>query len=155
MQVRYQMVEDLGNLLDLYAAQDRSGNDIARALDRFRQEAWRRKVEAGLPERAGTGRDGHPMVSVILDEFAPFAYPNFAQILQTARGSNITLLISLQLLRRDHAFNLSQITGSFAAPHKSLSLKIKAANLGSVCPCHVLSTTYSARMASTGFTDAA
>src|SRR4029077_19641789 len=26
-----------------------------------------------------------PMVSVLLDEFAPFAYPNFAQILQTAR----------------------------------------------------------------------
>jgi hypothetical protein len=47
MQVRYEVVEDLGNLLDLYTAQDRSGNDIARALDRFRLEAWRRKVEAG------------------------------------------------------------------------------------------------------------
>jgi Type IV secretory system Conjugative DNA transfer len=41
-------------------------------------------------------RDGRTMVSVILDEFAPFAYPNFAQILQTARGSNIALLFSLQ-----------------------------------------------------------
>jgi Type IV secretory system Conjugative DNA transfer len=41
-------------------------------------------------------RDGWSMVSVILDEFAPFAYPNFAQILQTARGSNIALLFSLQ-----------------------------------------------------------
>ena len=41
-------------------------------------------------------RDGSPMVSVILDEFAPFAYSNFAQILQTARGSNIALLFSLQ-----------------------------------------------------------
>jgi hypothetical protein len=41
-------------------------------------------------------REGRPMVSVILDEFAPFAYPNFAQILQTARGSNIALLFSLQ-----------------------------------------------------------
>jgi GTPase SAR1 family protein len=41
-------------------------------------------------------RDGRPMVSVILDEFAPFAYPNFSQILQTARGSNIALLFSLQ-----------------------------------------------------------
>ena len=29
MQVRYEVVEDLGNLLDLYTAQDRSGNDIA------------------------------------------------------------------------------------------------------------------------------
>lgn len=41
-------------------------------------------------------REGRPMFSVILDEFAPFAYPNFAQILQTARGSNIALLFSLQ-----------------------------------------------------------
>lgn len=41
-------------------------------------------------------RSGRPMVSAILDEFAPFAYPNFSQILQTARGSNIALLFSLQ-----------------------------------------------------------
>ena len=41
-------------------------------------------------------REAGPMVSVILDEFAPFVYPNFAQILQTARGSNIALLFSLQ-----------------------------------------------------------
>ncbi|MGH9568632.1 MAG: type IV secretory system conjugative DNA transfer family protein, partial [Candidatus Angelobacter sp.] len=41
-------------------------------------------------------REGRPMVSVILDEFAPFAYPNFSQILQTARGTNTALLFSLQ-----------------------------------------------------------
>ena len=41
-------------------------------------------------------RDARPMLSVILDEFAPFAYANFAQILQTARGSNVALLFSLQ-----------------------------------------------------------
>jgi hypothetical protein len=41
-------------------------------------------------------REGRPMVSVILDEFAPFAYPNFAQILQTARGTNTGFLFSLQ-----------------------------------------------------------
>jgi hypothetical protein len=40
--------------------------------------------------------EGLPMVSVMLDEFAPFAYPNFAQILQTARGSNVAFLFSLQ-----------------------------------------------------------
>ena len=28
-----------------------------------------------------------PMLSVILDEFAPFAYPGFTQVLQTARGA--------------------------------------------------------------------
>jgi hypothetical protein len=40
--------------------------------------------------------EGRPIVSVILDEFAPFAYPNFAQILQTARGTNTAFLFSLQ-----------------------------------------------------------
>jgi hypothetical protein len=41
-------------------------------------------------------REGRPIVSVILDEFAPFAYPDFAQILQTARGTNTAFLFSLQ-----------------------------------------------------------
>jgi len=35
---------------------------------------------------------------VILDEFAPFAYSNFAQILQTARGTNTAFLFALQSL---------------------------------------------------------
>ncbi len=43
-------------------------------------------------------RDNRPMVSVILDEFAPFAYSNFAQILQTARGTNTAFLFALQAL---------------------------------------------------------
>lgn len=43
-------------------------------------------------------RENRPMVSVILDEFAPFAYSNFAQILQTARGTNTAFLFVLQAL---------------------------------------------------------
>jgi hypothetical protein len=43
-------------------------------------------------------RDVRPMVSVILDEFAPFAYSNFSQILQTARGTNTAFLFSLQAI---------------------------------------------------------
>lgn len=43
-------------------------------------------------------RPNRPMVSVILDEFAPFAYSNFAQILQTARGTNTAFLFALQSL---------------------------------------------------------
>jgi hypothetical protein len=43
-------------------------------------------------------RQNRPMVSVILDEFAPFAYSNFAQILQTARGTNTAFLFALQSL---------------------------------------------------------
>lgn len=43
-------------------------------------------------------RENRPMVSVILDEFAPFAYSNFSQILQTARGTNTAFLFALQSL---------------------------------------------------------
>lgn len=43
-------------------------------------------------------RENRPMVSVVLDEFAPFAYSNFAQILQTARGTNTAFLLALQAL---------------------------------------------------------
>ena len=43
-------------------------------------------------------RENRPMVSVILDEFAPFAYSDFAQILQTARGTNTAFLFALQSL---------------------------------------------------------
>jgi len=43
-------------------------------------------------------RENRPMVSIILDEFAPFAYSNFAQILQTARGTNTAFLFALQSL---------------------------------------------------------
>jgi type IV secretory pathway TraG/TraD family ATPase VirD4 len=39
-----------------------------------------------------------PMLSVILDEFAPFAYPGFTQVLQTARGARVSLLFSFQSL---------------------------------------------------------
>src|SRR5579862_3622398 len=43
-------------------------------------------------------RSNRPMLSVVLDEFAPFGYRNFAQILQTARGTNTAFLFSLQSL---------------------------------------------------------
>jgi hypothetical protein len=48
-------------------------------------------------EAESTGKP-HPFVSVILDEFAPFAYSNFARILQTARGTNTAFLFALQSL---------------------------------------------------------
>src|SRR5882672_6923456 len=39
-----------------------------------------------------------PLFSVVMDEFAPFGYRNFAQILQTARGTNTAFLFSMQSL---------------------------------------------------------
>ena len=49
--------------------------------------------------QATSDRDAdEPMLSVILDEFAPFAYPGFTQVLQTARGARVSFLFSFQSL---------------------------------------------------------
>jgi hypothetical protein len=52
---------------------------------RYQSEEQRRRVN-------------RPMFSVVLDEFAPFGYRNFAQILQTARGTHTAFLFSMQSL---------------------------------------------------------
>lgn len=52
VQVCYEVVEDLGNLLASYAAQDRSDQEIVRTLDAARLNAWRDKAEAGHYLRA-------------------------------------------------------------------------------------------------------
>lgn len=43
-------------------------------------------------------KEDQPLFSVVMDEFAPFGYRNFAQILQTARGTNTAFLFSMQSL---------------------------------------------------------
>jgi len=50
-----------------------------------------------------------PMLSVILDEFAPFAYPGFTQVLQTARGAKVSFLFSFQSLPQ-----LQRVSQTFA-----------------------------------------
>jgi hypothetical protein len=52
---------------------------------RYESEEQRRKID-------------RPLFSVVLDEFAPFGYRNFAQILQTARGTKSAFLFSMQSL---------------------------------------------------------
>ena len=41
-------------------------------------------------------RANRPLFSVVMDEFAPFGYGNFSQILNTARGTNTAFLFSMQ-----------------------------------------------------------
>lgn len=43
-------------------------------------------------------RKNRPLCSVVMDEFAPFGYRNFAQILNTSRGTNTAFLFSMQSL---------------------------------------------------------
>ena len=57
-----------------------------------------------------SGRDpDEPMLSVILDEFAPFAYPAFTQVLQTARGARVSFLLSFQSIPQ-----LQRVSQAFA-----------------------------------------
>jgi hypothetical protein len=59
-----------------------------------------KRYEKAMPQDPRDGEDGRgsrgPLFSVILDEFAPFGYQNFAHILNTARGTNTAFLFSMQ-----------------------------------------------------------
>src|SRR5579871_2488265 len=77
---------------------------------RYESEAERRRLNK-------------PIFSVVLDEFAPFGYRNFAQILQTARGTNTAFLFSMQSLPQ-----LLQVGRGFkedvtSAPNTKISLR--------------------------------
>jgi type IV secretory pathway TraG/TraD family ATPase VirD4 len=74
--------------------------------------------------RAEEGEE-EPFVSVIMDEFSPFAYENFAHILQTARGANVAFLFALQ-----SAPQLLQVGRGFrndvsSAPNTTFMLRTK------------------------------
>src|ERR1700692_3504133 len=70
-------------------------------------------------------RENRPILSVVLDEFAPFGYRNFAQILQTARGTNTAFLFSMQSLPQ-----LLQVGRGFkeevtSAPNTTITLRTR------------------------------
>ena len=70
-------------------------------------------------------RTNRPMFSVVLDEFAPFGYRNFAQILQTARGTHTSFLFSMQSLPQ-----LMQVGRGFkedvtSAPNTTMTLRTR------------------------------
>lgn len=60
-------------------------------------------------QQADVQAAGESMLSVILDEFAPFAYPGFTQVLQTARGAQVSFLFSFQSLPQ-----LQRVSQAFA-----------------------------------------
>jgi hypothetical protein len=68
-------------------------------------------------------RTNRPMFSVVLDEFAPFGYRNFAQILQMARGTHTAFLFSSlpQLMRVGRGFK-EDVT---SAPNTTMTLRTR------------------------------
>ena len=76
-------------------------------------------------DQADRRRQNWPIFSVVLDEFAPFGYRNFAQILQTARGTNTAFLFSMQSLPQ-----LMQVGRGFkeevtSAPNTTMTLRTR------------------------------
>jgi type IV secretory pathway TraG/TraD family ATPase VirD4 len=70
-------------------------------------------------------REDRPLVSVILDEFSPFAYSNFAQILQTARGTNTAFLFALQSVPQLLAVSQGFRDDVSSAPNTNIVLRTK------------------------------
>lgn len=76
-------------------------------------------------DQADRRRQNRPIFSIVLDEFAPFGYRNFAQILQTARGTNTAVLFSMQSVPQ-----LMQVGRGFkeevtSAPNTTMTLRTR------------------------------
>ena len=70
-----------------------------RALGKMLLQNLQLVVGKRYESEAERKRLNKPMFCVVLDEFAPFGYRNFAQILQTARGTNTAFLSPCRVCR--------------------------------------------------------
>ncbi|MCI0626134.1 MAG: TraM recognition domain-containing protein, partial [Acidobacteria bacterium] len=70
-------------------------------------------------------RMNRPMFSVVLDEFAPFGYRNFSQILQTARGTHTGFLFSMQSLPQLMHVGRGFKEDVTSAPNTTMSLRTR------------------------------
>jgi hypothetical protein len=69
-----------------------------RALGKMLLQNLQLVVGKRYESQSERNRKNRPLFSVVMDEFAPFGYRNFAQILNTARGTNTAFLFSMQSL---------------------------------------------------------
>jgi type IV secretory pathway TraG/TraD family ATPase VirD4 len=70
-------------------------------------------------------RLNRPLFSVVMDEFAPFGYRNFAQIVQTARGTNTAFLFSMQSLPQLMAVGRGFKEDVTSAPNTTIILRTR------------------------------
>jgi hypothetical protein len=94
------------------------------ALGRMLLQALQLMVGERYRSLAG-GTGSPPMLSVMLDEFAPFAHPSFAQLLQTARGSNVATIFSLQSVPQLRAVSRSFADEVSSAPNTVMLLRTR------------------------------
>jgi type IV secretory pathway TraG/TraD family ATPase VirD4 len=70
-------------------------------------------------------RVNRPLFSVVLDEFAPFGYRNFPEIRQTARGTNMAFLFSMQSLPQLMHVGRGFKEDVTSAPNTSMTLRTR------------------------------
>jgi type IV secretory pathway TraG/TraD family ATPase VirD4 len=79
-------------------------------------------------QSAGERGVDEPMLSVILDEFASFAYPGFTQVLQTARAARVSFLFSLQSLPQLQRVNQAFSDEVSSAPGTKMIMNVSEEN---------------------------
>jgi len=100
----------LENDLILFVSLNANRNQRAvEALGKILLQNIQLMVGKRYAQPAGDRNTDEPMLSVILDEFAPFAYPGFTQVLQTARGARVSFLFSFQSMPQ-----LQRVSQAFA-----------------------------------------
>ena len=100
----------LNNDLILFVSLNANRNQRAvEALGKILLQNIQLMVGKRYAQPAGDRDADEPMLSVILDEFAPFAYPGFTQVLQTARGARVSFLFSFQSMPQ-----LQRVSQAFA-----------------------------------------
>jgi hypothetical protein len=100
----------LNNDLILFVSLNANRNQRAvEALGKILLQNIQLMVGKRYAQPAGERDADEPMLSVILDEFAPFAYPGFTQVLQTARGACVSFLFSFQSMPQ-----LQRVSQAFA-----------------------------------------
>jgi Type IV secretory system Conjugative DNA transfer len=100
----------LNNDLILFVSLNANRNQRAvEALGKILLQNIQLMVGKRYAQPASSRDADEPMLSVILDEFAPFAYPGFTQVLQTARGARVSFLFSFQSMPQ-----LQRVSQAFA-----------------------------------------
>jgi hypothetical protein len=67
----------------------------------------------------------HSFVSILMDEFAPFAYQNFPRILQTARGGNVAFMFALQNFGQLDPIGFGLKDSLTSGPNNSFMLRMR------------------------------
>src|SRR6266481_750225 len=84
-----------------------------------------RNLQLLAGKRYEEDRDDQPFVSVVMDEFSMLAYPDFAEMIQQARGSNIAILFSLQSVAQLEKVSMAFAKDVASAPNTVMLLRCR------------------------------